>query len=199
MATAIHDLDTLPPSHLDSEAAKFYEVVDGEIVENPAMGVRQSALACFLHELMGPFARSNGLGRTVTEILFWLDRTGTLKRRPDLAFVSADRWPLTRPIPETEAWDVVPDLAVEVISESNSAYAVARKIEDYFQFGVRKVWVIFPNTMKIYVYDSPTQLRILQPGDELDGDGIVPGFHMPVATLFQAVETEETKASDLAP
>ena len=81
-------------------------------------------------------------------------------------------------MPDTETWDVVPDLTVEVISESNSANAVARKIEEYFQAGVRRVWVIYASTSKIYVYESPTQVRILQLGDELDGDGIIPGFRV---------------------
>ena len=62
MATGIHDLETLPPAHLDPDAAKFYEVVDGQIVENPPMGARESILASFLQDLMGPVARSNRLG-----------------------------------------------------------------------------------------------------------------------------------------
>ena len=184
MATGIHDPDTLPPAHLDPDAAKFYEVVDGQIVENPPMGARESILASFLLALMGPFARSNRLGRVVTETLFLIDRARKLKRRPDVAFVSAKRWSLKREVPDTESWDVVPDLAVEVISKTNSANAVARKIEEYFQAGVSLVWVIYPATSKIYVYDSPTSVRILQLGDELDGEGVIPGFRVPLSTLF---------------
>ena len=194
MATGTYDLDTLPPAHLDPDAAKFYEVVDGHIVENPAMGARESILASFLQDLMGPVARASRLGRVVTETLFWIDRASKLKRRPDVAFVSAKRWPRKRPVPGTEAWDVIPDLTVEVISESNSADAVARKIEEYFKAGVSQVWVIYPSTSKIYVYDSPARVRILQLGDELDGGGVIPGFHVALSTLFEP--EEETEASD---
>ena len=129
------------------------------------MGARESILASFLQDLMGPVARASRLGRVVTETLFWIDRASKLKRRPDVAFVSAKRWPMKRPVPGTEAWDVIPDLTVEVISESNSANAVARKIEEYFKAGVSQVWVIYPSTSKIYVYDSPARVRILQLGD----------------------------------
>ena len=184
MATVIQDLDTLPPAHLDPDAAKFYEVVDGRIVENPPMGARESILASFLQDLMGPFSRSARLGRVVTETLFLLDRSRRLKRRPDLAFVSANRWSLKRAEPDTESWHVVPDLAVEVISKTNSANAVATKIDEYFQSGVSLVWVIYPATSKIYVYDSPTRVRILQLGDELDGGEVIPGFRVPLSTLF---------------
>ena len=96
MATGVIDSETLPPAHLDSDAAKFYEVVDGQIVENPPMGARESMLASFLLGLMDPFARSNRLGRVATETLFLIDRVRTLKRRPDLAFVSDKRWSLKR-------------------------------------------------------------------------------------------------------
>jgi Uma2 family endonuclease len=193
MAIGVQELEMQPPALVDSDAAKFYEVVDGKIVENPPKGARQSILASFLQDLVGPIARSSRLGRVVSETLFLLDRSRVLKRRPDVAFVSAERWSLKRQVPDTETWDVVPDLTVEVISESNSANAVARKIEEYFQAGVRSVWVIYPSTNKIYVYSSPAQVRILQLGDELDGDRIIPGFHIPLSALFEL--EEETKAS----
>ena len=184
MATGVFDLDTLTPAHLDPDAARFYEVVDGQIVENPPMGARESILASFLLALIDPIARSSRLGRVVTETLFWIDRASKLKRRPDVAFVSAKRWSLKREVPDTESWDVVPDLTIEVISKSNSANAVAGKIEEYFDAGVKLVWVIYPVTSKIYVYDSPTRVRILQLGDELDGEGVIPGFRVPLSTLF---------------
>jgi Uma2 family endonuclease len=184
MATAIDDPDALTLARMDADAAKFYEVVDGQIVENPPMGARESILASFLSTLIGPVVSSNGLGRVAIETLFLLDSTRKLKRRPDLAFVSIKRWSLKRVVPDTESWGVVPDLAVEVISKSNSANAVASKIEEYFQAGVRLVWVIYPATNKIYVYDSPTRVRILEIGDELDGGEVIPGFSVPLSTLF---------------
>jgi Uma2 family endonuclease len=185
MATGIQDLDTMPPAHLDPDAAKFYEVVDGQVVVNPPMGARQSILASYLLLRIGQIASSNRLGWAVNETLFLIDPARKLKRRPDVAFVSAERWSLRQEVPDTETWDVVPDLTVEVISESNSANAVARKLEEYFQAGVQKVWVIYPSTSKIYVYDSPTRVRILQLGDELEGEGVIPGFHVPLSVLFE--------------
>jgi Uma2 family endonuclease len=184
MAIGVQELEMLPPALVDSDAAKFYAVVDGKIVENPPMGARESILASFLLGLISPIARSNRLGWVVNETLFMIDPARKLKRRPDVAFVSAERWSLKLQVPASETWDVVPDLTVEVISESNSANAVARKIDEYFKAGVRTVWVIYPSTNKIYVYDSPTQVRILQLGDELNGEGIIPGFHVPLSALF---------------
>jgi Uma2 family endonuclease len=185
MATDLHAVGAFPPLGLDEDALKFYEVVDGQVLENPPMGAEESLFACFLHELMGPFARSHRLGRVVTETLFLIDRDRNLKRRPDMAFVSDARWSLRRRAPRTEAWDVVPDLAVEVVSETNSANSVVIKIEEYFRAGARKVWVIYPVVSKVYVYDSPALVHILQLGDELDDADLLPGFRVALSTLFE--------------
>ena len=198
MATDLQVSESFPPPGWDSDALKFYEVVGGEIVENPPMGAEQSILASFLQELMGPFARSKKLGRVATETLFLIDRTGKLKRRPDLAFVSDQRWPLKRRVPDTEAWDVIPDLAVEVVSESNTANSVVIKIEEYFQAGVKAAWVIYPVVSKVYVYESPTRVRILQVGDTLEGGDLLPGFHIALSSLFEAGDEEPEPANQSA-
>jgi Uma2 family endonuclease len=119
------------------------------------------------------------------ETLFRLDAARGLERRPDVAFVSYQRWPRDRKMRRANAWEVVPDLAVEVISPTNLAEAVAVKIQEYFQVGVRLVWVIYPRLCQIDVYESATQSRILKKTDELIGGEVVPGFRLPVAALFE--------------
>jgi Uma2 family endonuclease len=195
MATDVRISEPFPPPGWDSDALEFYEVVDGEIVDNPPMGAKESVLASFLQGLMGPFALAQELGRVATETLFLLDRARNLKRRPALAFISSQRWPLKRHVPRTEGWDVVPDLAVEVISESNKADAVAIKIEEYFQANVRVVWVVLPVTKKVYVYESPTQVRILQVGDSLEGGDLLPGFQVALSILFEEGDEEPEPAN----
>ena len=61
---------------------------------------------------------------------------------------------------------------------------MADKLEEYFQVGVRQVWVVYPVHAKIYVYSSTTSVRILAPGDELDGGDVLPGFRLSVTDLF---------------
>ncbi len=185
MATDLHAVGSFPPPGLDEDALKFYEVVDGQVLENPPMGAEETELAGLFAELMAPFARASRLGRVIPETLFLIDRARNLKRRPDVAFVSDSRWPLRRRVPQTEAWDVVPDLAVEVVSETNSANSVVIKLEEYFQAGVRRVWVIYPVVGKVYVYDSAAAVRILQIGDELDDADLLPGFRVALSTLFE--------------
>ena len=139
-------------------------------------------------------ADENRLGRVVSETLFLLDASRGLKRRPDLAFVSVERWPRGRRVPRAECWEVVPDLAVEFVSLTNSADQVLEKVEEYFRSSVRLVWVVYPSTNKVYVYDSPTSVRILQVGDDLDGGTVLPGFRLALAELFQ-LEAEQDETS----
>ena len=81
---------------------------------------RQGLRRFFLRS-SGPFARANRLGQVFTEMLFRINFANDLQRRPDVAFVSHARWPFNRRPPRGPVWDMVPDLAIEVISESNSA------------------------------------------------------------------------------
>ncbi len=169
---------------LESAEPGLYEVVGGQIVEKPAMSVLASVVATVLVRWMAAYVDEQQLGRVASETLFLLDPELGLKRRPDLAFVSAERWPLDRVIQEAEAWDIVPDLAVEVISPTNGAAQMAAKIDEYFRAGVRQVWVVYPGTRKIYLYDTPTSARILQEGDDLDGGSVLAGFRLTVNKLF---------------
>ena len=84
------------------------------------MGSFQCLVAAWLVRLMNTSAEVSRLGRVVPEALFLLDPGRNLKRRPDVAFVSYERWPRRSPMPTGDAWEVVPDLAVEVVSPSNT-------------------------------------------------------------------------------
>ena len=162
-----------------------YEVLDGRRVETPRMGVYEIRIASTLIQLLGPYVRERGLGRVDTEMLFLIDPARNLQRRPDLAFVSRARWPLDRKVPRTAAWDVVPDLAVEVVSPSNSASGVVVKLTDYFRAGVGLVWVVYPLEDQVHVWESPSGSRVLTRGDVLDGGAAVPGFRLPLDELFE--------------
>ena len=128
------------------------------------------------------------------ELLFRIDAKRKLKRRPDIAFVSAKKWPVGKRVPKGEAWDMVPDLAVEVVSESNSAQEVIQKVVDYLSGGSRLVWVVYPDVKQVHVYTDLTSARILTELAELDGGDLVPGFRLSLTELF-----EDADSAELAP
>lgn len=169
----------------------LYEVVDDQVVELAPMGAYEVWIATVLVARLAAFVTQHQLGRAVQEMLFDLTVATGRKRRPDVAFVSSDRWPLTRRIPRTEAWEVVPNLAVEVVSRADSVDYIMDKVAEYFQAGVERVWVVFPSQEQVYIYDSPSTVRILTRTDELSGDPILPHFQLPLVELFEDADAVE--------
>lgn len=168
------------------ESSSFYEVVGTAIVEQPPIGAYEYELASILQDVLSGYVRENALGRVVTETLFNLRPDVDRDRRPDVAFISAERWPLgTRAPKGVDAWPVIPDLAVEIVSPSNTSSGVLTKIEEYFAAGVKRVWVLHSDQSKVYDYQSPTTLRVLAAGDELDCADLFPGFRVSLRRLFE--------------
>jgi Uma2 family endonuclease len=164
----------------------LYEVVNGRRVEKP-MGLVENAIATILIGRLEPFCRTNQLGRAVMETLFEIPGSGN-DRKPDVAFVSFQRWPADRPLPRVNAWPIAPDLAVEVISPTDKAFDVVEKVQEYFTGGVRQVWHIYSHIERVFIFDTPTTVRVLTRADELNAEPLVPGFRMPMAELFPLAE-----------
>lgn len=176
---------TLPPPAAPPDAESLYEVVNGVRVELPPMGAQSTWIATRLATRLAAFVEERRLGTVVVEMLFILDRNASLRRRPDVAFVSAKRWPLDRDPPAIGDWDVVPDLAVEVVSPNDEMENVLDKAGEYFEHGVQQVWVVVPGQRQVYVYDSLTDLRVVAESAELE-TRLVPGWTLPLAVLFRS-------------
>jgi Uma2 family endonuclease len=167
-----------------------YEVIAGIRVEREPMGAFETVLASWLCYLLNSFAAGKKLGLAVNETLFVLHASRNLQRRPDVAFVSYPRWPAAI-VAREAAWKVVPDLAVEIVSPTNLAKEIDGKVTDYFQSGVRLVWVFYPDAGRVYVYQSPMQVSILERTDTLDGGEVLPDFRLPIVQLYEAVTKPE--------
>jgi Uma2 family endonuclease len=159
----------------------LYEVVDGTREEKPVSGYA-TWIADELRDRLSPFVRERQLGRVHTEMLFILDAVRNLRRRPDVAFVSAEKWPVGQPPPGSGDWDIVPELAVEVLSPSNTYEAVIRKLRHYFDCGVREVWLISPQERLVQVYSSLDKVRNVRRDEELATE-LIPGWSIPVAAI----------------
>jgi len=170
----------------------LYEIAAGEWVKLPPRSVVSAILASRLGCCLARFANSKALGEAATPMLFHLPLPHDCCRRPDVAFVSCERWPRTRPMAHDDnAWDIVPNLAAEVVSPSEPMAFLAERIAEYFQAGVQLVWVIYPSQRLVYVYQSLTQVHGLTRADTLDGGTVLPGFQLPLREVF----LEEPSAS----
>ena len=81
-------------------------------------------------------------------------------------------------------WPGAPDLAVEVVSPSDTLIEVEEKVQDWLTAGTRMVWVVNPRRKAVAVHRSPTDVTILTADQELDGADVVPGFGCRVADIF---------------
>jgi len=77
-----------------------------------------------------------------------------------------------------------PDLAVEVVSPTDLAGEVAKKVEEYLEAGTELVWVAYPQTRHVVVYRSGGEGRILGADAAIGGEHVMPGFTCLVADLF---------------
>ncbi|HEX4609242.1 MAG TPA: Uma2 family endonuclease [Urbifossiella sp.] len=161
------------------------ELIDDTLVEKPT-GVRESFLALVLAELITPHVRGRNLG-ILTGAGGTYELVSGLVRLPDLAFVSWDRLPGRR-VPAEPVPNVVPDLAVEILSARNTPAEMARKRGEYFRAGVRLVWEIDPRKRTVRVYTSEAAHTDLTAADTLDGSPVLPGVTLPLAQLFAELD-----------
>jgi Uma2 family endonuclease len=85
---------------------------------------------------------------------------------------------------------LAPNLAVEVLSRTNTPGEMAVKRQDYFTAGVQLVWEIDPEKRTVVVYTSATQGTTLQGGDILDGGTVLPGFTLVGTDLFAELDRQ---------
>lgn len=163
------------------------ELIDGALVEK-GMGFWESVVAATIVEILGPFVRKHRLG-----IVSGADGLVRLKlgllRAPDVAFISrsrlSDTQQLNDPIP-----GLIPDLAIEVLSKSNTPAEMDRKRREYFVAGVRLVWMIDPRARNATVYTSPDQGTTVLESGSLDGADVLPGFTLSLQWLFGEIDKQ---------
>jgi Uma2 family endonuclease len=161
------------------------ELIDGALVEKP-MGFRESLLAMLLGKWILDYLQGQPLG-IVTGEQGLIELASDTVLAPDVAFISWERLP-NRAIPENPIPAVVPDLAVEIISPSNTAAEMTRKRQEYFQAGVRLVWEIDPRQRTVTTYTDPHSARTLTSADTLTGADVLPGFKLPLADFFAELD-----------
>ncbi len=179
-----------PVLQRSAEADQFddeplYEIIDGQRVELPPMSILANRVASLLHIQMGQFVVGNRLGEALMETLIRLPLPADRNRRPDLAFVSAQRIAQAPAQPGSDnAWDIVPELMVEVVSPHDLAEEIMERLEEYWAAGTQLVWVVYPTQRLVCVHESPRQVRMLGATDELTGGSVLPGLRIPIASLF---------------
>ena len=166
---------------IEARENRLCELVDGVLVEK-TVGYYEARLALLIGHFLENFLEQHDLGIV-------LGADGTLRlmpglvRIPDISFISWQRLP-NRELPAEPIPDLVPDLAVEVLSEGNTVAEMRRKLAEYFRVGVRLVWFIDPTLRCAEVYTAPNKVRQLNEDQVLKGGKVLPGFSLRLRDLF---------------
>lgn len=163
-----------------------YELVDGEVVDVGNSGMEHGNISAYLCGLIELYVRPKKLGVTCDSSTAFTLKSGN-KRSPDISFVSKERLQGLRRLPKG-FFQGAPDLAVEVISPSNTFEEIHTKLVEYFDNGCQLAWVINPDERSVVVYRQPQPDRLLKLTDSLDGEDVIPGFTFPVAELFAELD-----------
>jgi Uma2 family endonuclease len=165
MSSAMLAVPSIPRVSADDNSSEFlFEIIDGQRVEMPPMSAYAGIVSARLVEqlVVHNHQQTPRPGRVFPEVLFRLplSETATRNRRPDIAFVSFERAPIDQlPSTRDNAWSVVPELAIEVISPSDLCEDQLEKVLEYFVAGVRLVWVVYPTLGYLHVYSSQKRFR----------------------------------------
>jgi len=165
---------------------RHYELVRGDLLMMSPASPVQGRYAERLSRALGQYVEDHDLGEVYTaEPGFELAaEPEKIVRAPDVAFVRKERIPPADQ--QAGFWPLAPDLAVEIISPSETAASVQAKVQDYLAAGTQLIWLVYPDSTVVVEYQPPAQIRQYGREDTLDGGTVIPGFQYALARLFRA-------------
>ena len=195
----LHRIRLVPPPGTATEEdvlnQKACELVSGVIVER-AMGYFESRLAVILLYLIEDWLTSSKLGYCNGEGALTRLEPGNI-RMPDVSFVRWER--VGGMVPREPICGVSPNLAVEILSRSNTRNEIDRKRAEYFNAGVELVWIVDPLKQVIEVWTTPKDCHLVGPEDVLNGEAVLPGFRLSVRDWFARAGQQSPEASSENP
>ncbi len=162
------------------EEDKRYELDEGELIEMTRPAYKHNRVLFKLTLEVGNFLNATKLGEALnSENLFAISPRTRLA--PDLAILLGDR---RKELQNATVIPLIPEIVVEVLSPNDQARRMHRKLKQYFDAGVKEVWVLDPATASGEIWTAPSlTFRELATTDSLSST-LLPGFSLPLADLF---------------
>lgn len=178
------------------------EVYDGEIViDETVYTLAYSLCISLLRAYLGVYVSTHRLGWVGDMVVFKLDET--IEQGIKTAYTPITSYVSSQRLPPDANLEILPpfapDLAVEVISESEPHTKVLRKTNDYLDHGASQVWHVIPSLRQVHVFTPASRAgAILTDADALSGGDLLPGFAIPVRAIFDlndaAVHTQTLRS-----
>jgi Uma2 family endonuclease len=164
-------------------ADRCFELVKGEVIE-VSRPTKPHGLVCVrVGRILDAYAEQRGSGYAVgndTGVI--LERDPDTVRGPDVAFYEdASTFAELHP----KYGEVPPILAVEILSANDRHVKVMQKVTDYFNAGVRLVWVLDPESREVVVHRPDKKAQTLKATDEITGEDVLPGLRCRVGDFFR--------------
>ena len=175
-------------ARLSERGEGLFELVDGTLVEK-AMGFGESVLAGNLQTWFNDHIRRKKTAAFVAGEAGFAKagRDRDLVRMPDVGVFLMSGFPPGTRIPDIKVAARPADLAVEVLSEGNTAEEMTRKRRELFAGGTREVWIADHRRRTVEVWRSPSEMTLLSDADTLEGGEVLPGFSLGVAEWFDSI------------
>lgn len=161
-----------------------YELVKGEVIETPPPGIEHGGIAVNISSALHIFVRQHDLGRVVVEGGFCLECRPDTVRGPDVAFIRKERIP-AEGLPRA-FFQGAPDLAIEVVSPSDTAAELEEKVHHYLRNGTQRVWVVYPGSRRMAVYRPDGIARWYSEDETVTDEEFLPGFSLPLRDVFSS-------------
>jgi Uma2 family endonuclease len=164
--------------------SKDHELIDGRLVPVMVTGFDHGSRVARITIGLGQFVIAHNLGTVASDAGFYVRRNPDRVRAPDVAFVPAGR------VPQGGIRgfaDVVPTLAIEVVSPGDPFTELEAKVRDFFAFGVERVWVVEMASRSVMVRRPGGGAHVYEVGETLTSDDAgfpIEGFALPVADIF---------------
>src|SRR5579862_703345 len=162
------------------EEDKRYELDEGELIEMTRPAYRHNRVLRKLLIRVDNFLERTGLGEAqLSENLYAL--SPKTRRAPDLAVILGDRH---RELWEAKVISIIPEIVAEVLSPSETPRMIHRKLKQYFEAGVKDVWLIDPEVKEIEVWTGRSLPARALTGADVLTSALLPGFALPLEELF---------------
>ena len=160
------------------------ELIRGVLAQTVPAGGEHGEIAMTLGSALLAFVKPGRLGRVFgTDSGVWLENDPDVVREPDVAFISAEKLPLS--IRNPGYYRGSPDLVAEIVSPTDTAREVYDKARMWLSHGVTLVWVVHSGTRTVDVYSLGSSTSTLMEDDTLEGGAALPGFTLPVREIFE--------------
>jgi Uma2 family endonuclease len=142
-----------------------HEIDAGELLTLPPPKSRHALIALTVLESLQQYLKQRDTHRALPEAGFILSRDPLTIRQPDVSVISRER---IRATSADSYFEGAPELAVEIVSPSDSAEDLDSKIRQYLESGAEQVWIIYPKTRTVHVFSPGAAPRIVTEDQTLD-------------------------------